>query len=534
MKRIIYFLPIVLIFANCQKMLHPEEISIGKITNFDQLVSATDGLYGSIAHAVNNEGFYVANLKGDDLNIGFPHYNSFYGYSGVYGGIEVGCWKDDAFEYISREPTLVYQSLFSTIVTANNILKQYNLSLIHDEPTKEILGEIYLIRAYCYFRLTRTYGLVPIIKNIEINYTVLKPTYTEIYNFIESDLKLSMGILPKNNSMARVSYVTVHRGTAKAILAELYLNWAGYPIKDITKYGLAAKEAGETIDSASYFGFGLLSDFSYVWDSAHLSNSESVFSVYFPKPTFSANGWNSNEPYNGEAKGQAPIIPSYSTNIFGSNPVGIYTSFYPTEINFYNNFPEGYRKEITFFTTIYVPAFDSGYAPKTGYIHIKNVDICDRIGYRKFYYNLYEATDSLNNYAFSGIPRVYIFRYAQTMLTYAEAIARSGQLNVSAYEYVNQIRRRAHQLNLNSPSAFDLPSGLSPTAFADSVVQERAWELCGEPEGRWFDLVRLEMIENLPNLRNHEEGGPPSTFNKSVYFSPIPAIDTVLNPNLGK
>ncbi len=535
MKGILFFLPIVLIFTNCQKLLHPEEISIGKITNFDQLVSATDGLYGSIAHTVNNEGFYVANLKGDDLNIGWPHYNSFYGYSGVYGGIEVGCWKDDNFEYISRNSDFVYQSFFSSIVSANNILKQYNLSSIHDEPTKELLGEIYFIRAYCYFRLTRTYGQIPIIKNIEINYTVLKPSYADIYNFIEGDLKLAMETLPKNNGSARIPFITVHRGSAKAILAELYLNWAGYPIKDITKYKLAAKEAGEIIDSSSYFGFGLLNDFTNVWDSAHLMNSESVFSVYFPRPTFSANGWNSNEPYSGQAQGQAPIIPSYSKNIFGSNPIAINATFYPTEINFYNNFPEGYRKEITFFTTIYVPLSNSGYAPKTGFIYIRNIDLCDRIGYRKFYYNLYEGSDSLNyDASFSGIPRVYIFRYAQTLLTYSEAMARSGQLNTNAYECVNQIRRRAHQLNINSPSQYDLPVGLSPFAFADSVVQERAWELCGEPEGRWFDLVRLEMVEDLPKLRNPEEGVSPSTFNKSVYFSPIPAIDTILNPNLGK
>ena len=45
------------------------------------------------------------------------------------------------------------------------------------------------------------------------------------------------------------------------MLAEVYLCWAGYPVKDISKYTLAAMEAGEVIDSADYFGFGLLDDF---------------------------------------------------------------------------------------------------------------------------------------------------------------------------------------------------------------------------------------------------------------------------------
>jgi hypothetical protein len=78
-----------------------------------------------------------------------------------------------------------------------------------------------------------------------------------------------------------------------------------------------------------------------------------------------------------------------------------------------------------------------------------------------------------------------------------------------------------------------LPIGLSAEAFADSVVWERAWELCGEPEGRWFDLVRLEMVENLPKLRYSDEVDPPITFDKSAYFFSIPTSDTILNHNLG-
>jgi hypothetical protein len=121
------------------------------------------------------------------------------------------------------------------------------------------------------------------------------------------------------------------------------------------------------------------------------------------------------------------------------------------------------------------------------------------------------------------------------MLTYAEAMSRSSQPDVKAYDCINQIRRRAHHLDLNSSSIYDLQTGLSSEAFADSVVWERAWELCGEPEGRWFDLIRLEMVEDLPKLRNPNEGGPPfGVYDKSVYFSPIPANDTILNPHLGK
>ncbi len=421
---------------------------------------------------------------------------------------------------------------YKVIASINNIIKQYNNFSIQDKSTREILGELYFLRSYCYFRLTRTYGQVPLIDNIDISYTVPKSSFLEIYKFIENDLIVAKSLLPENNSTARIPYVTPHRGTAKAILAEVYLSWAGYPVKDISKYGLAAKEAGETIESAGYFGFGLVNDFAYLWDSIHLYNTESVFTIYFAIPShYSSTAlpfYLSEIPYLNFLYGG--ISFHFSGIAFTTAPDLPYVMSYfpPTEVESFNNYPPGYRKDITFFTTIYVPP-ESVNSGDTGYIHITHVSPCSRIAYRKFYYQPYY----LDKY-FLGSSKVYLFRFAQTVFTYAEAMARSGQLNAQAYEYVNQIRRRAHQLDLYSPSVYDLPAGLSPEAFADSVVWERAWELCGEPEGRWFDLVRLEMVEDLPKLRDPKEGGPPSVFDKSVYYFTIPGNDTLLNPNLGK
>jgi hypothetical protein len=135
-----------------------------------------------------------------------------------------------------------------------------------------------------------------------------------------------------------------------------------------------------------------------------------------------------------------------------------------------------------------------------------------------------------------GSQRLDLFRFAHTLLTYAEASARSGNLNEKAYKCVNMIRRRANQLDIHTPSEFDLQPGMSAEAFADSVVWERAWELAGEPEGRWFDLVRLEMVEDLPQLRGIDDGDFPADMiaTKDDYYFPIPEGDILLNPALGE
>ena len=535
MKQLFRYIILLSFFylASCEKMFHPEETSIGKIDDYEKLLEAVGGVYGSLSRCFYDlEFYYETSVKGDDFASGEPFYSSYYFDACYDEGIPLAHWAGF---------NSTWQLLYKTIASANNILSQYSFDTKMGNATKEILGEIYLIRAYCYFRLTRTYGEIPVIDDIEISFSVPKSSYKQIYEFIVNDLNTAVRFLPKKNDEARIPYITPHRGSAKAILAEVYLSWAGYPVNDPSKYDLAAKTAGEVIDSAEYYGFSLLDDFADLWDHAHLYNSESVFSLYYQDPQQAINTRGGDWIYNNS------ISPYYGVSGLGGNFIitaeaqRISPCYFATEINFYNNYPDGYRKESTFYTTIFkinVEVDEQGNVIKLDsvYMHIDTVDPCARIGYQKFYYDPYfeSSTDTLLPFGFFiGIPRIYLFRYSQTLLTYAEATARTGKLNELAYECVNQIRRRANKLDLYAPSEFDLTPGLSAEIFADSVVWERAWEHAGEPEGRWFDLVRLEEVEELEQLRHPQEGGIPRyPITKEDYFMPIPQQDIILNPAL--
>jgi hypothetical protein len=532
MKRIIIVFLFLLSAAGCEKILHTEDASIGKIEDYDRLVSAAGGVYGKLAEAVREINYFNINLNGDDLNYGHPQYEEYY-------TDEPDCWKENTYDI---ETTYTWRRLYQVIASANNILCQLDDYPDRDNKANEVFGEIYLIRAYCYFRLTRTYGSILLITNTDVDYNLAEPSFGEIYEFIEADLKAAVDLLPENNSSARIPYVTPHRGTAKALLAELYLSWAGYPEKDGSKYALAASEAGDVIDNREFYGFGLADDFAYLWDRAHTYNSESVFTVFFADPLNSTEIDEVNLVYDGMAYTDEMFCGA-GTIMESPDLPCINMWFYPSEINFFNNYPRGYRKEVTFLTNIYVPN-SYPYYPNidTGYFHIDIAGTCGRMGYRKFFYEPYEiqrtqfypGLDVAYFKIYLGNTKIYLFRYAHTLLTYAEAMARTGQVNAQAYECVNRIRRRARQLDLYSPSAYDLAPGLSPEAFADSVLWERAWELAGEPEGRWFDLVRLEKVEDLPQLRHPNEYGPPKyPITKNDYYFPIPVSDRNLNPNLG-
>jgi hypothetical protein len=127
-----------------------------------------------------------------------------------------------------------------------------------------------------------------------------------------------------------------------------------------------------------------------------------------------------------------------------------------------------------------------------------------------------------------------LLRYAQTLLTYAEASARSGKLDALAYEAVNKVRRRANKLACDVPSKYDLTPTLTTEQFLDSVVWERAWELCLEPEGRWFDIIRLDLKDKLADYRDKKEKSntvPDVLLTDDWYFFLIPQEDRWVNPN---
>lgn len=112
--RQLFFLYFVfVIVSGCEKFMHSEEISIGKIKDFNMLVSATEGVYGNLAFLMGQKYAYGANLKGDDIN----WYNANYSkYSGGYSSLNYS-W--DYAENIDWKP------LYQTNISANNILNQF-------------------------------------------------------------------------------------------------------------------------------------------------------------------------------------------------------------------------------------------------------------------------------------------------------------------------------------------------------------------------------------------------------------------------
>lgn len=376
----------------------------------------------------------------------------------------------------------VWSGLYKTIQSANNIIVNYEKVTGDKEQIKAIAGEAYFLRAMSNYYLVRWWGKIPLMKTPKYDPSmleILSSETSEVYALIEEDLKKAEEMVGNTKPAPG----RINKGTVKAYLAEVYLTQAGWPIKNASKAALAAAKAKEVIDNKSVYGFDLYPDFYKMFAG---ETSEDVFALIFDLNT------KANVFYGSSA------IPG---------DIGGWDDFF-AEIQFFKDFPEGSRKDATFLTSV----------EKDGVTLTWQKFSVKHPYYRKFTIQ----RGDINSYA-SNMPAI-LMRYANVLLVYAEAQARSAAPDASAYNAINLVRRRA---GLN-----DLPAGLSKEAFIDAVIAERGWEFAGE-WSRWFDLIRTETLAKALENRDPSElkliGNPADQKN---WWLPIPGSDKDKNPNL--
>jgi hypothetical protein len=310
-------------------------------------------------------------------------------------------------------------------------------------------------------------------------------------------------------------------GVAKALLALVYLQRAGWPVNGGTAdYALARDKAKEVIEGSSETGSGkwtykLLSNCKDLWVDKQ-TNAELMFGTFYNR---TAGDINYRAPFYG-APGEESGWDVY----------------YP-EINFYKDFPAGPRKDATFQTFARVSS-DNG-------VHVDTIQWQNLATHHPYYHKMRSCNGAGDGSPtptdltpwivnmWNGTRTTVIMRYAEVMLAYAEAQAMAdGSPNTEAYNQLNRVRARAGLGPL---------SGLSQIAFRNAVVAERGWEFAGPEFGqRFFDLQRLELLESANGVganpirtRDPLEPAFMHVPSKDYYFVPIPITEVNINPNLG-
>ena len=495
MKKIVLLIAAMIGFTSCNDS-YLEEDPKGSITPVNFYKTSSDLTSASTALALK-------------LNAPF---NTVEGLSTCYGsddlsvqqaGNKLAFSNFDTFNANSSNPRMTtwWNTFYGAIRSANGLLANYEGASEATQVERDNAGgQAYFSRALSYFFLTRVWGAVPMPTEQRVYTDLASSEPQEIYALIVEDLKKAEVLLPNHWTGVRVQKgvdIFPTSGSAKALLANVYLTMAGWPLKQADKYALAATKAKEVIDGKGTWGYSLLANSADLFDIVTKYNKETVFGCYY----------NSNIPQwsweNGNMTGPNPFAPEDE---------GGWSDGY-SEITFYNKFPEGPRKDATYQKVYFI-----GGNPLTPGDYTKNT--------RKHPYFLkYRFDDSYNKVTHKatnwwGSMTVPVIRYAEVLLTYAEAKAMSSGPDATAYAAINEVRTRAGLPNL--------ASGLSQTAFKDAVIAERGWEFAGgEPAARWFDLIRTETVAKANANRDPSEPAlinSPNDTNHNFYWAPIPNI----------
>jgi hypothetical protein len=133
-----------------------------------------------------------------------------------------------------------------------------------------------------------------------------------------------------------------------------------------------------------------------------------------------------------------------------------------------------------------------------------------------------DSLGSVNSY-YDG-HSVDILRYADVLLSRAEALNELNGINTESFTLVNQVKARSHAKLLDM-------ADYTQASFRTALLQERGWEFFYEGKRR-EDLIRFGQYDVLVNAYLTRIGQTPSIVMPKNTFFPYPLSQVELDPNL--
>jgi hypothetical protein len=410
----------------------------------------------------------------------------------------------------------VWQAAYSGINKANTVIDR--VPAIDMDPTRraQIVGEAKFLRSLHYYFLAGLFGGVPL-KISETQSiggaTLPRATAAETWAQIEKDLTDAAAVLPV--SWGSTDFGRVTKGAALTLLGKAYLQAAATGAGSASDY----TNAYNAFKQAMTLGYILDPNYASLFNGTNETSKEIIWSMqniradhlggyldqwYAPttSPAYYAAG------SQNQFQAERPFYDSYNASDIRKDGTWL------------TSFTNGTKTNVWVWTATNTSGItsSSNYG-STGPVPRKYLDIAAPIN------------------GAGGFDYPYL-RYADVLLSAAEALNNSSGPSSEAYGYVNQVRARAKVPNLTA--------GLTQAAFRDSLSLERRYEFAMEGHGV-FDSRR-----NWPWAKKRVEANVAliATLNKSPYTSsvekntaaapiadkwqlyPIPAHACELNPAL--
>lgn len=442
---------------------------------------------------------------------------------------------------------------YGYIRQANLVLEKIQEMDLSEDAYKKLEGQARFFRAYTYFTLIRSFGAVPYIdKPLELTdvENITRTPKDEVYAKVMEDFDIAIANLPVQWDEANSGRITKGAAMAMKARAALYYN----------NWETAMTEAKNVMDLGQYELYDKDNTGRYkelFWEVAD-GCDEFILSVQFNAPTrthyligwecFPTLGWGGLNPTQSlvdafEDINGAPITSEASvydpTNPFANRDPRL-------EVNVLHD------GETMYGVTIKVAPLSSsgntgigqhGDATATGYYQQKWLD---------------PSIDPQSTGWDMGKDWVVI-RYAEVLLTYAEAKNELSPLDPSAFDAVNQVRRRVGMPDLQNtdptkPTYCGTQNDLRKRIWNEWRVEFaleggkrqwdiRRWSIAKDVLNAPFEGLRYTLVDD-PNAPKGDNGkkcilyvGEPlklagSHYEDHNYLLPIPQTEIDLNPKL--
>ncbi|NGM61984.1 RagB/SusD family nutrient uptake outer membrane protein [Sphingobacterium sp. SGG-5] len=348
-----------------------------------------------------------------------------------------------------------------------------------------------IFRALVMFDMVRIYGAIPVVttvadditaENIEDVYDDYFPkqaTEVEAYEQIVKDCTEALQYAPDNDPDDKTLF---SKSVAKALLAKVY---AEKPLRDYSKVIQYADELAAD-------GFDLVDDFSDLFgtndahtDAKARNTVESILEAQFLPGSGNWASWMFGRD-----------LANYDTQFTWAKWVTPSRDLIQTFQN--ENDQIRFNESV-----VYYVAGWSNYYPASHY---------------PFMFKLRSAFNSIIK-----------LRYADILLLKAEALIMGPNMNLEeAAKIIDRVRDRVDL------SVLPNETRTNKEAMIDALLKERRLELAFEGQ-RWFDLVRMDKVEEVMNAVYAKDSGRKSQvypFTSNSYRLPIPQSAIDQNPNL--
>lgn len=341
---------------------------------------------------------------------------------------------------------------YRAIRDANGVIENIDAVNTTDANKKLYTAEARALRGQAYAILLNNFGPVPLRTPATQTGALAKASNAQMLEFIEADLTAAIPDLPAPG--AEAAFGRYNKGVAYAILAKFYLN---------TKQWQKSADAAKAAMDFNYYS--LYPSFEGLFRVENERNKEMILALQC-RP---------EDPFGNWFQAGA-LPPAYKSS--PQFPNFVYTSSM-------SNFATMYRLR-TAFTNTFATGDKRLSLICTSYVNTSNVTVDLSTGDNARSFKYWDNATVGNN---SGTD-VPVIRYADILLSRAEALNELNGPTAEALGLLNQIRTRAGVAGLS------LTDVASKDNFRDAILRERGWEFVSEGKRR-EDMVRQgKLISN--------------------------------------